>query len=274
MEQGRKWTMRTVSPKESDRRRKEKMKLERKILRESTVLECARVTKGGKKCTQTFTPRSRMDQIYCSERCSMIAGRVFYEQRNKIPLAKKALEKKNIRYKEDPLFREKAILRASKNYHLLTPDKKLERSRAGRAKDPEKTAKYARDYQNYRNATDLDFRIAGSMRSRIRMAMKNCAGKKAHRTEVLLGCTILDFREYLSSQFKEGMSFDNYGEWEIDHIRPVQDFINCNNDFAVNVDVQKECFNFKNTQPLWKTENQRKGAKWITHENKCREESK
>ena len=233
------------------------MKLERKILRESTIRDCARVSKGGKKCTQTFTPRSRMDQIYCSERCSMLAGRLFYVQRNGVSLAKKA-----------------AILRASKNYHLLTPDKKLERSRAGRAKDPEKTAKYHVDYQNYRNATDLDFRIAGSMRSRIRGAMKNCAGKKAHRTEALLGCTILDFREYLSSQFKEGMSFDNYGEWEIDHIRPVQDFINCNNDFAVNVDVQKECFNFKNTQPLWKTENQRKGAKWMTHKNKYREESK
>jgi hypothetical protein len=65
----------------------------------------------------------------------------------------------------------------------------------------------------------------------------------------LLGCNLLEFELYLLDKLTDGMTFDNYGEWEIDHIKPISLF---------NLDNDKElfeCCNFKNLQPLWKKDN-------------------
>ena len=45
------------------------------------------------------------------------------------------------------------------------------------------------------------------------------------------------------------MTFENYGEWEIDHIRPLATFN------LKSIDEIKMCFNHNNIQPLWKSEN-------------------
>ena len=79
--------------------------------------------------------------------------------------------------------------------------------------------------------------------------------KPAHTLE-LIGCSIDFLRSHLESLFKEGMSWSNYGEWEIDHIIPLASF-----DFQNHPETQFIAFNYKNTQPLWKSENRSKGAK-------------
>lgn len=57
---------------------------------------------------------------------------------------------------------------------------------------------------------------------------------------------------------QDGMSWSNYGKegWVIDHIRPISSF-----DLLDPVE-QRLAFNFKNTQPMWYTENAIKGDKW------------
>ena len=60
----------------------------------------------------------------------------------------------------------------------------------------------------------------------------------------------------LANKFKKGMSWDNYGEWEIDHIRP------CSSYNLKDPDQQLECFNYSNLQPLWKKENRKKSNKY------------
>ena len=68
----------------------------------------------------------------------------------------------------------------------------------------------------------------------------------------LLACSLEEFEEHLISKFTDNMTMDNYGEWEIDHIKPVSKF-----DFS-NLANFYICFNYKNLQPLWKIDNQRK----------------
>lgn len=70
----------------------------------------------------------------------------------------------------------------------------------------------------------------------------------------LLGCTIEEFRAYLESKFTEGITWDNYGKqgWVIDHIIPCRSFD------LTKIEEQKKCFNYKNMQPLWNTDNQKK----------------
>jgi hypothetical protein len=59
------------------------------------------------------------------------------------------------------------------------------------------------------------------------------------------------------------MTFDNYGEWELDHIYPISKF---NLD---DINEVKKCFNYKNIQPLWKLENIKKSNKIINERSSC-----
>lgn len=77
-----------------------------------------------------------------------------------------------------------------------------------------------------------------------------------HSITQYIGCSAARLRDHLQSLFKEGMTFDNYGDWHIDHIRPCASF---------NLSLESDrhaCFHFSNLQPLWKLENLHKGSRW------------
>lgn len=52
------------------------------------------------------------------------------------------------------------------------------------------------------------------------------------------------------------MTWENHGEWHIDHIKPC-----CSYNMLV-IEEQLECFHYSNLQPLWKHENLSKGGKF------------
>lgn len=92
-------------------------------------------------------------------------------------------------------------------------------------------------------------RIGQYISSRIRSAMKSQSLKKDIRTYKLIGCDMDFLRSYLESKFTKGMSWDNYGQWHIDHIKPCNSF-----NLSVPEEV-KSCFHYTNLQPLWATTN-------------------
>jgi hypothetical protein len=69
------------------------------------------------------------------------------------------------------------------------------------------------------------------------------------KLEVYLGCSLLDFRKYIESQFIEGMSWDNHGlgvgKWNFDHIEGCNTF-----DLSLETD-RLVCWNYKNIRPMW-----------------------
>ena len=77
------------------------------------------------------------------------------------------------------------------------------------------------------------------------------------RFSELLGCNKHELLERFRSLYAEGMHDMNYGEWEIDHIRPI-----CSFDLT-DMEQMKQCFHYTNMQPLWREENQAKGTKWL-----------
>lgn len=99
----------------------------------------------------------------------------------------------------------------------------------------------------------MGFRLLQSLRTRTRNALKGL--DKSDSTAKLLGCSMEDFKKHIESQFTDGMSFDNYGEWHLDHIMPC-----CSFDMR-NADQQRKCFHFTNIQPLWAKENLSKGGR-------------
>lgn len=67
-----------------------------------------------------------------------------------------------------------------------------------------------------------------------------------------VGCTLDELRSHLESTFVEGMTWDNYGEWHIDHRIPCA---------AFNFEDESEvyaCFYYKNLQALWARDNIKK----------------
>ena len=82
-------------------------------------------------------------------------------------------------------------------------------------------------------------------------------GKKTNIETVKdLGCSIEELKTHLESQFQPRMTWDNYGKWHIDHIKPLSNFN------LENKEEFKEACNYKNLQPLWAKDNLIKGAKY------------
>jgi hypothetical protein len=92
---------------------------------------------------------------------------------------------------------------------------------------------------------------------RLHQAVKLQKGVKSIKTLELLGCTVEDLRLFLEAEFVDGMTWENYGKWHIDHIQPCASFN------IEDPEEQKKCFHWTNLQPLWAKDNLKKGAKFV-----------
>jgi len=97
-------------------------------------------------------------------------------------------------------------------------------------------------------------RLISNYRNIVWSALKRNV-KSAHTIE-LLGCSVENFKIHLENKFTKGMTWKNYGKWHVDHIRPCASF-----DLSKK-EEQFKCFNYKNLQPLWATENLEKNDKY------------
>ena len=96
---------------------------------------------------------------------------------------------------------------------------------------------------------EINHRLVNNLRHRVNRVIKDANVVKGYKTMDMLGCTIIFFKEYISSLFTDGMSWDNYGKgkghWSIDHIIPCASFI------MTDPEEQKRCFHYTNMQPMW-----------------------
>lgn len=105
---------------------------------------------------------------------------------------------------------------------------------------------------------NLNLNLIQILRARCYTALKCKNNQKSAHTLELLGCSIEHLKQHLESQFRDGMSWNNYGGrtgWHVDHIIP------CSYFDLTKEENQRICFNYRNLQPLWASENDSKGAK-------------
>jgi hypothetical protein len=110
--------------------------------------------------------------------------------------------------------------------------------------------------QRERRATDINFRIAESLRKRVWKSVRK--GKRAGSAIRDCGCSVGFLRSYLESKFLPGMTWDNWGPkgWHIDHITPLVAF-----DLTEKDQFLAAC-HYTNLQPLWWKDNLSKSAKF------------
>ena len=100
---------------------------------------------------------------------------------------------------------------------------------------------------NEKLKTNPQARISHSLRSRLSQCIRGII--KAGSAVRDMGCSIDELKDYLEAKFSEGMSWENYGKWHIDHIIPL-----CKFDLSQREEFLKAC-HFSNLQPLWAFEN-------------------
>ena len=107
-------------------------------------------------------------------------------------------------------------------------------------------------YQRERTKSDPVFRLRRNLGSRIYQALKYHKTVKTRNTMNLVGCDLQSFVDFIEAQFEEWMSWENMGDWHVDHVRPCASF-----DLSVP-EQQSVCFNWRNLQPLDGDENYEK----------------
>ena len=120
----------------------------------------------------------------------------------------------------------------------------------------QKSKEYRSKYEKDRRKTDPIFKIKRNLRTIVSHYVKRSKGVKGEKTLELTGCSLNELKNHLQKQFKDGMTWENYGEWHIDHIKPASLFD------LTKLEEQKKAFHYTNLQPLWAIDNIKKSNKY------------
>tara|TARA_R110000822_G_scaffold12679_2_gene45632 strand:+ start:71 stop:727 length:657 start_codon:yes stop_codon:yes gene_type:complete len=185
---------------------------------------------------------SKKKYFYCSE-CQKERRRKHYLNNREHELNSHKLWRK-----ENP-ERSKEICR---NWREKNLDKSREIARIWKKENPERKNFSQRKYRKKRRNRDPMFKVLNNLRTRIYTVLTAKHIVKETTTKKLTGCTLEYLKNHLERKFEDGMSWDNYGQWHIDHIRP------CSGFNLLDPIEQRVCFHYTNLQPLWAGDNLKK----------------
>ena len=144
----------------------------------------------------------------------------------------------------------------SRRRYDADPAKAVADAVAYRARHLPKVQARVRKWAKAKRAADPAWKLKKNLRTRIYCAIVR--GEAAYRSASAirdLGCTVEELKAHLEVQFVPGMTWENYGAvWEVDHDRPLSAFD------LTDPEQQRAACRFTNLQPLFVTDNRRKGG--------------
>lgn len=181
-------------------------------------------------------------------------------------------------FQDEENFKGSYCIPCMKEYKKQNYEKNKEKIRAQRARRREQILQYKKEYREknrekikkyekvYRKEvrnqrrverlkTDEEFKVKKNVSHMIYKAM--CGLKSGKSAFDFLSYDVETLKKNLESKFQSGMTWDNYGEWHIDHIIP--------NSFFKYTDMGhedfKKCWALINLRPMWARENISKSNK-------------
>jgi hypothetical protein len=115
---------------------------------------------------------------------------------------------------------------------------------------------YKREYLRTKRQRDENYRLGQNLRSSLRRILRGDRGFGPVSAR-LLGCSLAELRAHIEARFQPGMTWDNHGDWHVDHIVPLSDF-----DLRDETQRLAGC-NYHNLQPLWARDNILKGRRMV-----------
>lgn len=217
-----------------------------------------------KKCEETkdysdfFKDKSKKDgfDIYCKE-CNKIRKSQYYLKN------KELISEKNSKWKENN--RDK-LIEDSKVYYQLNKEKITKTKKEYRLKNKDilriKNKEYwdtkGREIRRLRDKERMKkdplFKLRKTIKCLIYNSIKNGGFSKKSKSSEILGISYQDFILYIEDQFLEGMTWENHGEWHLDHIIPIS--------WAKTEEEIYKLNHYTNFQPLWMEDNLIKGNKY------------
>ena len=145
----------------------------------------------------------------------------------------------------------------SKTWYEQNKEHRKEYLKEYREKNIVKIRKTKRDYERNRKSIDPLYKLICNFRTAIYTVLKeNNITKFGHYFDIL-GYTPEELINHLEKQFTEGMTWDNYGEFHVDHKLPISSF----NIKEIGDEEFMKCWCLDNLQPMWGEENIRKSNK-------------
>ena len=152
-------------------------------------------------------------------------------------------------------------VKTNKNWYVSNKEHVSQTHKEYYRKNKDKLIEQARIYSQNRRQKDPIYKLIKNLRKRLNFAIKN--NSKVGSAIRDLGCPIAKFKIQLQLKFHrnprdnhEYMTWDNYGEWHIDHIKPLNLF-----NLADPIQLKEAC-NYINLQPLWAKDNILKGDRY------------
>jgi actin-related protein len=221
---------------------------------------------------EEFIERSKQQSKKTAEQNRIVREKYYAENKEEIELQKQrrkqeSKEKQCLAMREYYQKNKEAFSEYRKKYQEKNREYLAEQKRIWRANNVEESRARVKRYQEQnpevkrKSVKKYRATITGHMRTVIGNGIRDSlkGRRKGICWQNIVGYKVEDLTQHLEAQFTEGMSWANYGEWHVDHIRPVASF---NFNVADYLAVVKECWALSNLQPLWAIENLMKGARY------------
>lgn len=193
--------------------------------------------------------RLAAQKAYCeANREARIAYNKEYAEKNKeiIAAQRKA-------YREANCERRKQSLR---EWYLKNAEYAKQQAKQYRIANKDKVREWHKIYRKERMAVDPVYALTIKIRALVNIKLISGGYTKRSQTHKILGCSYPDFKLHIERQFFDGMSWDNHGEWHLDHIVPIAT-ATCEDDVI-------RLNHYTNFQPLWAIDNLRKGSSYVS----------
>lgn len=148
-----------------------------------------------------------------------------------------------------------------KEYVKTHRERNIEKSKLWRINNKDKCREYIKEWisnnpERYKSIQKKHWdksyqknKLRKLVSNAIKKGLKNPANSKSIFSK--LGYSPEDLKNHIEKLFKDDMSWENYGEWHIDHIEP-QSWLHFE---SLEDENFLKCWNLNNLQPMWAKEN-------------------
>jgi hypothetical protein len=126
-----------------------------------------------------------------------------------------------------------------------------------RTENVNKWRKTKRDYERNRKAKDPLYKLISNFRTAIYQVLKESNVEKNKHYFDILQYTPEQLISHLENKFTDKMSWDNYGDWHVDHKLPITHY----NIQEMGDSEFMKCWSLDNLQPMWGVDNIKKSNK-------------
>jgi len=152
--------------------------------------------------------------------------------------------------------------RRKKNYdkwYEQNKENRKEYHKKWRIENVDKWRQIKRDYEKNRKSNDPLYKLISNFRTAIYQVLKeNNIKKNGHYFEILK-YTPEQLINHLEKQFSDEMTWDNYGDWHVDHKHPISLY----NIKEIGDNEFMKCWSLDNLQPMWGVDNIKKSNKLL-----------